>query len=905
MAAAQNPSNPLIPLKSKSSIPTRQAVTVRRESGAARAFARRVEERLDERGNAQAIVAPKRMPSPKMKIAVASPRRGLVVLHCLKCFGTQAGALSSQLARVMLREPAVRTVRIDVARGEAHLAFDPEALTASELVRRVAAIVREFGSEEAGSESKSEARLIRTGPRGATWGRDDCGSSVWTVIHSIPCRIRARADILVGNRHLASAIERELLQVWGVDNFTVSALTGSVLIEFDPRRISERTLLGLLHSVTQAERAHFSPDRLGHDFSVNCACLPIALTVESLFLPLTPLAGIVILYANLPTLRAAFELGLKKRKIGVDFLDSVVLAGCLATGHLFAASVIGWCLSLGRVLLRKTQDDSQKLIQGAFCKQPRTAWLWKDGEEKEVSLDNVHPGDVVIIHAGESVPVDGVVVDGMGLLDQHSLTGESAPAERTPGEDVFAMTMLLSGCIRVRVVRSGSETTSAKIGQILQNTAAFKLESQSKGERLADKAVSPTLALGTVGLATLGLDGGVAVLNSECGTGIRLAAPLAVLSSLTLCANNGILVKDGRALDNLNKVDTILFDKTGTLTKEQPEVGLIHTVGGFDESEVLRYAAIAEQRFSHPIARAILEAASKRGLKMEQPDASDYRLGFGIQVEIRGRTVRVGSPRYLEAEGLPTPDCVREFTRRAGAAGHSLVLVGIDREIAGAIELQAASRPEAASSIARLRRMGIKHMAVISGDREEPTRRLAESLGLDRYFAQVLPQDKAAYVEKLQREGARVCFVGDGVNDAIALKKADVSVSLRGASSIATDTAQVVLLEDNLEKICEMLAISQDLEKNVKRSWNMIVAPNILCVVGVFTMGFGVFHSVLTNNVAALGALANGMLPLRKAARLRAQKDLAADDLLLHARAHRAMTLLNKKTSTPARTLAA
>ena len=221
----------------------------------------------------------------------------------------------------------------------------------------------------------------------------------------------------------------------------------------------------------------------------------------------------------------------------------------------------------------------------------------------------------------------------------------------------------------------------------------------------------------------------------------------------------------------------------------------------------------------------------------------------------------------MEMEGIELPPEVREALDEAHREGHTMVMVGVDDRLGGAIELQAAVRPEVREIIAGLRERGIKHIAIISGDHEAPTRKLAESLGMDRYFAQVLPADKADYVEKLQKEGRKVCFVGDGINDSIALKKANVSISLRGASSIATDTAHIVFLEGGLAKLCELRDIARDLDRNVNRSWSMILAPNIACIVGVFTMGFGIMASVVTNNVAALAALANGLLPLRKVKR--------------------------------------
>jgi cation transport ATPase len=236
--------------------------------------------------------------------------------------------------------------------------------------------------------------------------------------------------------------------------------------------------------------------------------------------------------------------------------------------------------------------------------------------------------------------------------------------------------------------------------------------------------------------------------------------------------------------------------------------------------------------------------------------------------------VRVGSARFMALEGIDIPLVAADALDAAHREGHTLVFVAVDDHLGGAIELRASQRPEARGIIEGLRKRGIKHIAIISGDHEAPTRKLAESLGMDEYFAGVLPADKASYVERLQQQGRKVCFVGDGINDSIALKKANVSISLRGASSIATDTAHIVFMEESLAKICELRDIARSLDKNVTRSWTLILIPNALCIVGAFTMGFGVMASVITNNVAALAALANGMLPLRRIAQERMEQEM-------------------------------
>jgi Cu2+-exporting ATPase len=264
------------------------------------------------------------------------------------------------------------------------------------------------------------------------------------------------------------------------------------------------------------------------------------------------------------------------------------------------------------------------------------------------------------------------------------------------------------------------------------------------------------------------------------------------------------------------------------------------------------------------------------GLELPKTDDSKYSVGYGITVGVAGHTVRVGSARFMKHEGIKLPLAVIREMDEAHDEGNSLVMVGVDGELGGAIELRAAERPEAAAVIAGLRARGAKHLAIISGDHEQPTRKLAERLGMDRHFAEVLPQDKAKYVELLQKEGRTVCFIGDGVNDSIALKKANVSISLRGASSVATDTAQVVFMEDSLIKLLQLHDVSRDLHRNIKTSWGLILVPNLICIAGAFFAGFGVMHSMVFNQIGGMLAVGNGLLPLRKAAAVREAKDRRA-----------------------------
>ena len=754
------------------------------------------------------------------------------------------------------------------------------------------------GGHEA--RGKFDLGQIRELMKAAVAPRPKGNLSDWEILHEMPGRLRLKNERLHRQKDLCGAIERELMSVLGIDNYKTSATTGSVLIQFDRKQLNRDQIVEILDSALAQAETPTGRDRADLQLALCTASLPLAAVAQFAAPPLIPLAAGLFLYTSIPTFKGAKEVLVDERRLGVDVLDAIVVVGCLSTMQVFPGAVLCWCLDFGRMLVKKTQDDSKKLLMNAFGKQPRFVWLLKDGVEVQIAMDKLQVGDVIVVNTGEVVPVDGFVKDGMAVIDQHALTGESTPAEKGVGDRVFASTIMVAGKIFIEVEKAGNETASAQISQILNDTAGYKLTSQHKGERLADKAVIPTLAISAVGMATLGPAGAVAILNSDFGTGIRMAAPLAMLTSLTLCANKGILVKDGRALELMNEIDTVLFDKTGTLTRERPEVGRVVACHDHESDEILRYAAAAEKKFSHPIAKAILHEAEVKGLDLPPIDDSKYKLGYGITVQLEGKTVRVGSPRFMDLEEIAIPAEIRTALDAAHHDGNTYVMVAVDDHLGGAIELRAAERPEVRSIIKGLRERGIKHIAIISGDHEAPTRKLAESLGMDRYFAQVLPADKARYVEQLQSEGKKVCFVGDGINDSIALKKANVSISLRGATSIATDTAHIVFMEEGLSKLCDLRDIARDLDKNVKKSWQLILAPNALCIVGAFTMGFGIMASVVTNNVAALAALANGMLPLRKIAEAQAESQREQDKrLALASTTHAAATMPTATVAAP------
>ena len=341
-----------------------------------------------------------------------------------------------------------------------------------------------------------------------------------------------------------------------------------------------------------------------------------------------------------------------------------------------------------------------------------------------------------------------------------------------------------------------------------------------------------------------------------------MAAPIALMAVLAQAAQHAIIIKNSSVLEKLSDMDAVIFDKTGTLTNEVPEVGIvISSDARFTEDDVLAYVAGAESKFSHPIARAIVEEAEARGLTLPFIDDSSCHIGYGVEADVDRGNLKVGSLRYMERAGVPISRDLAKKIENLHKEGKSVVFAAMDDRLIGIIELRTSQRVEAVKVIENLKKRNIQHIYLMSGDHEAATKAMAEKLGIDNYFAEVLPEDKAKYVKKLQDQGLKVAMVGDGINDTVALSQADFSISLRGASEVATDTADIVFMDGDLAKFELLFEISDNLRKNVRRSFALIVVPNTLAIVGAMFGVVGLTSSLILNNGFNFLACMNGMLP--------------------------------------------
>jgi len=607
--------------------------------------------------------------------------------------------------------------------------------------------------------------------------------------------------------------------------------------------------------------------KLNRDFAIGSASLGIAIVGSLLYPPIQLLSVPGAIYAARYMFRNSYR-ALQNRnvqdKVHVNTLSSVTVVVCLLSGHYVVAAMTGFFYTFAMKLISQVKNDSEQSLVNIFRQSSHSAWVLVDGVEVQTPIEQVQHGDRVVVNAGELIPVDGLIVQGMASVDQHMLTGEAQPVEKSVGDSVFALTLLLSGQIQVEVEHAGQETTAAQIGELLNRTTDFKTGMQLRSEALTQKTVWPTLLLGAASVPLIGPLGAVAILASHFGTRVSNFAGIGIVNYFRILSHHGILVKDGRTLELLSQVDTVVFDKTGTLTQEQPTLGTIHACAAYSENRVLTLAAAAEYKQTHPIARTILHAAEARQLELPAVVDAAYQVGYGLSVHVAEGLVRVGSIRFMEHEGLAIPANIHTAQADCHTNGRSLVLVALNDELIGALELLPTLRPEAQEIIDGLRERKIKSIVIISGDHEAPTRKLAQELGVDRYFAETLPQNKAAIIEQLQAEGRTICYIGDGINDTIALKKAQVSVSLRGASTAATDTAQIILMDQSLKRLCTLFDLSRESCTTLDRSFQLSMLPVIFGIGGVYLAGLQVAHVILLKEICSMISLGNIMYPLQK-----------------------------------------
>lgn len=614
--------------------------------------------------------------------------------------------------------------------------------------------------------------------------------------------------------------------------------------------------------ITDAEFNFYTMTERRLTNGVRRAMITLVLAIFGSNIPII-VAFIIVrqIYAAYATfLTRSWQTWKRERRLDTNLITGLTVIIAATTGYVVFSALIGVVALAAAALTVRVKGATYVQLVNVFKSQPLFVWVIKDGEEVKIPFRALKAGDTLVVNTGNPIPADGIILAGSASVDQQVLTGESQPAEKEVGDEVLASTVVLAGRIEVRVERAGKDTTVAQIGQVLNKTIRNKSEVEFKIERFSDRTVAPTLLISALAVPFLGFAGSIAILLGHFRQRPALYVSLIMLNYFRILSDNQIFVKNGRALDDLGDVDIVVFDKTGTLTIAQPQIHQVFATGQHDVKAVLRYAAAAENHQNHPIAHAIIAYAEEQGVPVPEVDDMAYELGYGLAVKLDGQQVHVGSHRFMDRLEIPLPDDIRQHEQASYQIGHTMVMVAVDHKLIGALELAPTVRAEAAQVIAHLKALGVRETAIISGDHTEPTRKLAHDLGIDHYYAEKLPQEKAEIIEDLVAQGRVICYIGDGINDAIALQAAQVSVSMSGASTVATDSAQVILTGGDLNDLPLLFSYGKEYQRYSRFVSGLVVGGGVVGMMGA-VLPFAITFAFIAANVSILGGLVLATIP--------------------------------------------
>lgn len=529
---------------------------------------------------------------------------------------------------------------------------------------------------------------------------------------------------------------------------------------------------------------------------------------------------------------------LAKGKIEVPVLDATAIGVSMLRGDYGTAGSVMFLLGVGELLEEWTHKKSVGDLARSMSLNVGKVWLKKDGQEILVPSEKIVSGDEVVVHMGNLVPFDGEVSDGEGMVNQASLTGESVPVRRTLGSVVYAGTVLEEGELTILVKQTGGSSRYEKITAMIEESEKLKSGLESKAEHLADRLVPYSLG-GTAltYLLTRNATKALSILMVDFSCALKLAMPISVLSAIREANQHKITVKGGKFLEAVADADTIVFDKTGTLTKAQPTVA---EVVSFSETkspdELLRIAACLEEHFPHSMAKAVVDAAKEKHLDHEEMHSKvEYIVAHGISTTIEGKKAVIGSYHFVfEDENSVIPKGMEEKFSRLPAE-YSHLYLAIEGVLAAVICIEDPLRPEAAEIVRQLKKAGLKKIVMMTGDSERAAKAIAKKVGVDEYYAEVLPEDKANFVEKEKAEGRKVIMIGDGINDSPALSAADVGIAISEGAEIAREIADITVAADDLAEILVLRMLSNRLMKRIHRNYRFIVTFNA----GLILLGVG------------------------------------------------------------------
>ena len=676
------------------------------------------------------------------------------------------------------------------------------------------------------------------------------------ILHDTAGRLRVHLCCKRMTLRQADVLEYYLLAVDGVRSVKVYDRTRDAVVVYDAER--ERMIRALARfSFEKAEKLDLAPEHtsrtLNREFEDKLALTVMRRCASNLFLP-APVTSALAVIRSAKYIKEGL-LALWHRKLSVAVLDATAVTVSMVRGDFATAGSVMFMLRLGEILEEWTHKKSVADLASAMSLRVENVWQQVDGTEVLTKVTDVKPGDRIVIRTGGMIPLDGRVVEGEAMVNQSSLTGESMPVAKRPGSPVYAGTVAEEGECVVCVEKVSGSGRYDRVVRMIEESEKLKSTAEDKASRMADRLVPYTLGGTAVTyLLTRDVTKMLAVLMVDFSCALKLAIPVAVLSAMRESSGHHISVKGGRFLEAVAKADTIVFDKTGTLTYATPKVAQIVPFGGHREADMLRLAACLEEHYPHSMANAVVEEAKRRGLTHEEYHSQvQYVVAHGISSMVENKKVIIGSAHFVfEDEGCCIPEGEQEKYDALPAAYSHLYLC-IDGELAAVICIHDPLRREAKDAVKELHESGFTNVVMMTGDNRRTAESVAAEVGVDAVYAEVLPEDKAAFIRQEKEKGHTVIMVGDGVNDSPALSEADAGIAISTGAAIAREIADITVASEDLFELVTLRKLSEALMDRIHGSYRFIVAFNLslitLGVAGVLPPAI----SALLHNTSTLG----------------------------------------------------
>ena len=685
------------------------------------------------------------------------------------------------------------------------------------------------------------------------------------IMHECRGRMRVRFFCPAMSLEQADILESFLREVKGVGQAKVFERTGDAIISYSCGRDELlRTLAGF--SFEKAEKLQLVPEhssrKLNREFQDKLFFTVARRAVSKLLLPL-PLRAVISCIKSVKYIRAGLA-ALLKGHISVAVLDATAVTVSLVRGDFETAGSVMFMLRLGEILEEWTHKKSVADLAGAMALNVDKVWLKAGDSEVLVDVAGVREGDCIVVRTGGMIPLDGRVVSGEAMVNQSSMTGESMPVPKREGSYVYAGTVAEEGECVIRVDKTMGSGRYDRIVHMIEDSEKLKSAAEDKASRLADRLVPYTLG-GTAltYLLTRNATKTLAVLMVDFSCALKLSIPVAVLSAMRESSGRHISVKGGRFMEAVAMADTVVFDKTGTLTRAVPTVADIVTFGGRSESEMLRLAACLEEHYPHSLANAVVEEAKRRGLSHEEYHSSvEYVVAHGISSSVEGKKVIIGSAHFVfEDEGCVIPQGEQEkFDSLPEQYSH--LYLCISGELAAVICVYDPLREEAGEAVRALHACGIRNVVMMTGDNRKTAAAVARKVGVDSFYAEVLPEDKAAFIRAEKAAGHKVIMIGDGVNDSPALSEADAGIAINNGAAIAKEIADITISSEDLLQLVTLRRLSQALMSRIHGNYRFIVGFNLMLVILGVTGVIMPTTSALLHNMSTLAISLKSMTNL-------------------------------------------